>query len=507
MSAGATTPRSRATVPSQWQAIRAIAQREIIEHLSSLRFLVITALVLGLAPLSVYVGVRDWQGRSADCQRRVAEREQLAKGPAGMVRGMDLPFTQENDLAVLRAVRSPVRWSVLVRGVDADLPAWWDFTPAGISVGPPATQTDRLADVYGALDVEFLVRVVLGLLAVLLAFDAVAGEKEMGTLRAVLAQPVSRTSFLTGKLLGGLATLLVPLLVLFLAALVAASLFGADLLESAADLGRLAALFAVALAYVMTLYAFGLLVSALVTSQKTALVVVLVCWVLLTLALPPMASLLARVVMPAPSLQTIEAQKRITAEALEHETEEARGAIYREVTGEAEGRMSKASSLTDDTVLQARLAELQAKAWARSRRTLGEIQSNWERRRAAQDRVAWVLASCSPGAVFARAAAELCDVGDGQRRRWEEATRWQAGQLERALFENPPAFYLRNGSASIFFQRNAGVPVSDLPVFTPPRQDVAASLAQALPSLALLLVLMVALMLAGYRAFARYDVR
>jgi len=49
--------------------------------------------------------------------------------------------------------------------------------------------------------------------------------------------------------------------------------------------------------------------------------------------------------------------------------------------------------------------------------------------------------------------------------------------------------------------------VSDLPVFTPPRQDVAASLAQALPSLALLLVLMVALMLAGYRAFARYDVR
>lgn len=506
MNAMAGAPASTLTVPSQCQAIRAIAHREIIEHLASLRFLVITALVLVLTPLSVFVGVRDWQGRSADAQRRVTEREQLAEGPAGEVLGMDLPFTQENDLAVLRAVRSPVRWSALVRGVDADLPAWWDFTPAGVSVGPPATQAGRLANVYGTLDVEFLIRVVLGLLAILLAFDAVAGEKEMGTLRAVLAQPVSRASFLTGKLLGGLATLLVPLVVLFLTALVAGSVFGADLLRGA-DLGRLAALFAVALAYVVTLYAFGLLVSALVTSQKMALVVVLVSWVLLTLALPPMASLLARVVAPVPSLQTIEAQKRVTAEALQREAEQARGAVYRELTGQPEGTVSTASFAAHAEALRARVAELQAEAWARSRRTLGEIQSDWERRQAAQDRVATVLASCSPGALFARAAAELCDVGDGQRRGWEEATRWHAGQLESALFQSPPAVYLRNGGATMFLKLRDGVLVTDLPAFSPPHQDVASSLGQALPSLGLLLGFMVAVILAGYRAFARYDVR
>ncbi len=492
--------------PSQWPAIRAIANREIVEHTASLRFLVITALILVLTPLSVYVGVRDWQGRSADAQRRVAERERLAEGPAGEVLGMDLPFTQEDDLAVLRVVRPPVRWSALIRGVDAGLPAWWDFTPAGVAVGPPATQAGRLADVYGTLDGEFLVRVVLGLLAILIAFDAVAGEKEMGTLRAVMAHPVSRASFVTGKVVGGLVTLLVPLVVLFLSALVTASALGADLVRGA-DLGRLATLFAVALAYLMTLYAFGLFVSALVTSQKTALVVVLVSWVFFTLALPPMASLLARALVPVPSVQTVEAQKRMTAEALQREAERARGAVYRELTGEPEGTVSAASLAAHEAALRARVAELQVQEWARCRRAIGEIQSDWERRQAAQDRVATALASCSPGALWARAAADLCDVGDSHRRDWEEAIRWHAGQLESALFENPPAVYLRNGGATVFLSLRDGVPVRDLPAFSPPHRSAATSLEQALPSLGLLLGFLAALILAGYRAFSRYDVR
>lgn len=70
------------------------------------------------------------------------------------------------------------------------MPEHWDFSPAGIEVGPIASRPQRLADLLGQLDLEFLVR-------------------------AVLSQPVSRPAFLGGKLAGGAITLLVPLVAAF----------------------------------------------------------------------------------------------------------------------------------------------------------------------------------------------------------------------------------------------------------------------------------------------------
>jgi Cu-processing system permease protein len=53
------------------------------------------------------------------------------------------------------------------------------------------------------------------LIALLLAFDAIAGEVDRGTLQLVLATPISRSSFLLGKFLGHLVVLSIAIILGF----------------------------------------------------------------------------------------------------------------------------------------------------------------------------------------------------------------------------------------------------------------------------------------------------
>ena len=75
-------------------------------------------------------------------------------------------------------------------------------------------------------DWTLIVRLVLSFLCIVLAYDSIAGEKERGTLRQIMANSVSRIQVLAGKYLAHVAVLLLVNVALFLlASLVYVSLF------------------------------------------------------------------------------------------------------------------------------------------------------------------------------------------------------------------------------------------------------------------------------------------
>ncbi|MEO0743609.1 MAG: ABC transporter permease subunit, partial [Bacteroidota bacterium] len=80
-----------------------------------------------------------------------------------------------------------------------------------VSVGSSDALTSPLRLAAGAFDLAFVLLYLLPLLALALGYDLTASERERGTLRLVLAQPLSRRSLVAGKLLarGGLLALLV----------------------------------------------------------------------------------------------------------------------------------------------------------------------------------------------------------------------------------------------------------------------------------------------------------
>ena len=66
---------------------------------------------------------------------------------------------------------------------------------------------------FPLIDLTFIVAILLSLAALVFSYDAVCGEKEDGTLKLMLANGVPRSQIILGKILGGIATLLVPFLV------------------------------------------------------------------------------------------------------------------------------------------------------------------------------------------------------------------------------------------------------------------------------------------------------
>jgi len=140
---------------------------------------------------------------------------------------------------------------------------------------------------FGQLTPAFVLQTLAPLLIIFLAFRALAGERERGTLRLMLAQGVTGRQLVAGKLLAHVgvgAIILLP-------ALAALGLAAASTGASAAQAGLMMVGYA---AYLLVWILLSLLVSALVPRGRDALLALVALWmvtvVLLPRTLPELAS-------------------------------------------------------------------------------------------------------------------------------------------------------------------------------------------------------------------------
>ena len=158
-----------------------------------------------------------------------------------------------------------------------------------------ATPAQRI----GALTAAQVLQHLVPLLIILLTFGALAGERERGTLRQLLATGIGRLELAMGKALGvaaALALLLVPAALVGAAAIVIGSPGPA-----ASPLVRGAVLTGIYLVYFATFIGLSLAVSARAPSARTALVVLLAVWVVNGLVAPRIAVDLSKWLYPTPS--------------------------------------------------------------------------------------------------------------------------------------------------------------------------------------------------------------
>ncbi|MEW6751644.1 MAG: ABC transporter permease subunit [Candidatus Latescibacterota bacterium] len=133
---------------------------------------------------------------------------------------------------------------------------------------------------FEIVDWALVVRLVLSFLCVVLAYDAVSGEQESGTLRLVLANPLSRGRFLVGKFLGHLTALLAATLVGALVSLLVLSLSGVPVLGCCL-------LFLLGTVLYLTFFLFVAMgVSAVARRSSSALVLLVLVWAVVIVIVP-----------------------------------------------------------------------------------------------------------------------------------------------------------------------------------------------------------------------------
>ena len=228
--------------------LRTVIAKEIHENLISLRFLLLLVLAVVLVPASFHASHRAYRTRVADEQQVVERgREQL--------RALRVAQLFTNPNFTIDAYWPPSPGAVLAAGFEETHPRHLLLGRHGVEYGAPLDGGSS-PGIFGQIDYLFLVELVFSLFAVLMAFDAITREKENGTLRSILANPIGRVTLAIGKLLGGFVSLAIPLTIAFLVGLLVLSASGFEVFDGE-FLGRAAWILAASLIYLGVFFLLG----------------------------------------------------------------------------------------------------------------------------------------------------------------------------------------------------------------------------------------------------------
>ncbi|MCY3551900.1 MAG: ABC transporter permease [Candidatus Poribacteria bacterium] len=299
-----------------------LIQKEIMHHILSVRFVALLLMCVLLIPLTLSIGYRNYQQNLVDYQEAVklANIEEAKMNPK-----MEL----KPELEVSKLFLKPTPLSVFANGLGDALPSYLGMTRNGITQGAPALVSDSLSYLLGHLDLLFLVGTVFSLLALLFTFDAVAGEREAGTLRITLSNSLPRDLFLWSKLIGGYLVFVVPFLISLLFGLLMLVWQGFPLGESEI-FPRVVSLTVVSLLYIGVFFAIGTVISTYLDNSKTALIIAFTVWVFAVLITPRVGFLAAKFIAPTQTSQSVYLEKTALRENFNSELEEKKAKIHQE---------------------------------------------------------------------------------------------------------------------------------------------------------------------------------
>ena len=286
-----------------------ITKRELFDHINSLRFILTVVILSALMVTNAVVHLRTHPKRVRNYSENVTKsfnklksRTELyslaEKGPGNLYkRPSSLAFIADGGTAYLPGhISNGESWSKSGPGWKVKSNWWLSYgtvNPDATDLRPQATKIDWV----------FIITYLLSFIPLLFTFDALSGEREQGTLRLCLANPISRPVLLIGKFLGTLITVLIPFV---FAVLLNLAVISADSWTqlSAADWGRLGLILLIAFSYTGIFVGLGLMVSAGTREPRVSLVVLLLIWVATVVFMPSTLGTLSTKWMPP--VQTID---------------------------------------------------------------------------------------------------------------------------------------------------------------------------------------------------------
>jgi ABC-type transport system involved in multi-copper enzyme maturation permease subunit len=448
--------------------------KEIRSHILSFRFGATMAVAAALMVSSAWVlstayeeELRAYQAFQAQHERQVGSYETGADTPLGAL-----------SMGGRIIDRRPPKLGFLLAGVHGAMPkSFWISAHDG-----PTPETNlvrnRLRELFERVDYRFIVGIIFSLLALLLTYDAINGERRDGTLRLALANPVRIRDLLFAKWVGINLLLTISFGLSMLAAL-AVGLMNPLVELDGGSMMRLALLAGLSVLYLAVFVSLGLLLSALFREPYTAVAVGLLLWVALVFVVPGAAPLAAAASEEVPSY---------VSAVLERQDD--LGYNYREIRQRHldEGKdWYEASDLTN-------------RFWSEvvePKRTRQAMRANEEflNRRVRLVERGRQLARLSPYGSFSFAATGVAGGGVGEQLRFEREV-----EAYRRRFKD---FIKAQEEA----ERQREVTPEEVPVFELRPQSLREAASTALPDSAVLAVLSLGLFGLAFLRMQHYDVR
>ena len=449
-------------------------------------------------PLNFHINYHHYLKRQVDYQETLKDENSKAEA--------DQPWKQRKttdpNLEVSKLILKPTPLSVFATGLESALPSYLGMSRNGIQRGEAALSTAPIAFLLGHLDFVFVVSTVFSLLALLFTFDAVAGEREAGTLRITLANALPRDIFLWSKLIGGYLVFIVPFLVSLLIGLLVIVWQGFPLAEPDV-FPRVLGLVLVSLLYIGVFFAIGAVISIYFDSSKTALIVAFTVWVFAVLILPRVGFLAAQIIAPTSTAESVyrekAAQRAELHAALEMKRGEILGRLIREANAIPPGKNTTGVfQIGPDALdkMNEEMAPLEEKARLKYRDLATQLDTRYQQARKYQDELGINFSRITPTSSFIFFATDTT----------------QTGRVKRNTYFQTGTRYYEALDAEMFSKMSeaALIEIEEIPAPPPPPPLVELTLAETIQHAALDLLLLcflaVALTTIAFLKFFRLDI-
>ena len=402
-----------------------LIQKEIMHHILSVRFVALLLMCLLLVPLTLSINYRRYSQNLVDYQESVKrEQAETKENP---------PNAQDPNTEVSKLFLKPTPLSVFANGLEDALPTYLGMTRNGVQQGSAGVSQASVAYVLGNLDFLFIVGTVFSLLALLFTFDAVAGEREAGTLRINLSNSLPRDVFLWSKLIGGYIVFVVPFLVSFLLGLLLLVWQGFPLGEIEVALPVLC-LTLISLLYIAVFFAIGVFISTYLDNAKTALIVAFTFWVFAVLIVPRGAFVVAKLVAPTRTEQAVYMEKTALRNNLAKDKDEKINEKMTEAFAGNEGIVIR----SDDPTFQEKMDTLKKPIEEEFRLAFqnqtDKIDRDYQREKARQEYVGETLSRIAPTSSLSYIAINLTQTGKLKRDLYFQAGERYYSQLNDSYF-------------------------------------------------------------------------
>ena len=253
--------------------IRDSFRKELLEQLLSLRFAMACIICLVVVLSSTWVMTKEYKESLADYRTNVVLHKNEIEESNDLI----------GDGIKIDKPLNPMQ--IFFKGLDQELTATATVNAQSEPQFEANYEGNPVGLLFPPIDLLFFIGIVMSLLAIAFSYDAVAGEKELGTLKLLMSYSVPRDLVLLAKWIGGYLALVVPFIVAVLCGLVVLVLSPTVDLRSQ-DWGALGLIMFCALLYLAAIYSLGIFVSTRTQLASTSITVLLMVWVLGVLVVP-----------------------------------------------------------------------------------------------------------------------------------------------------------------------------------------------------------------------------
>ncbi len=271
-------------------------------NLMTFKFAVGTILCVVLMAVFMPVLVNDYQQRLKNYNANVAANE------------AELRKVRVYKNITPTVYRRPAVLSVFSEGVEKRLgnsaKIALEYVP---EISYNVEGSNSYLSIFPTFDVSLILRIVLSILALLIAYDVISGEREQGTLKLIMSNTIARYQVLLGKILAGQMVLIVSLTAAFIIGLVILLSFSmVDL--SSSEWIRISLIYVVSLIFISAMYNIGLLFSCLARRSDISLVLGLFLWIVFIIVIPNGSIHLSQQLLPLKSEGKLENELNVVRE-------------------------------------------------------------------------------------------------------------------------------------------------------------------------------------------------